>query len=73
MRDSPAPAFREPRLGALRHAGQHRAERALLGGAQRAEQFEFTMFFPEGTPEAVVAEQASVVRGELESVRTLCE
>ncbi len=31
------------------------------------------MFFPEGTPEAVVAEQASVVRGELESVRTLCE
>ncbi|OXM66172.1 MULTISPECIES: SRPBCC family protein [Amycolatopsis] len=36
-------------------------------------EYQFTMFFPDGTPETAVAEQASVVRGELETVRALCE
>ncbi|GHE94497.1 hypothetical protein GCM10017786_29430 [Amycolatopsis deserti] len=36
-------------------------------------EYQFTMFFPDGTPETAITEQASVVRGELETVRALCE
>ncbi|MDQ0376443.1 SRPBCC family protein [Amycolatopsis thermophila] len=36
-------------------------------------EYQFTMFFPEGTPQTAVAEQVSVVRGELKAVRELCE
>ncbi|WP_435120440.1 SRPBCC family protein [Amycolatopsis thermoflava] len=44
----------------------------VLPNGEGAE-YQFTMFFQDGTPETVVAEQASVVRGELDTVRTLCE
>jgi hypothetical protein len=33
----------------------------------------FTLFFPEGTPEEVIARQMATVEAELETVRTHCE
>ena len=36
-------------------------------------EYQFTLFFPEGTPEDVVAAQAGVIDEELTTVRTYCE
>jgi carbon monoxide dehydrogenase subunit G len=36
-------------------------------------EYQFTLFFPEGTPQDAVDEQLAVIEQELATVRTLCE
>lgn len=56
-------AAADPRLGAF--------TRVLPNGS--GSEYLFTLFFPDHTTEAAVAQQMAVVQDELHTVRTLCE